>query len=231
MHRLCVIPARGGSKRLPRKNIIDFRGKPIICYTIEAAQTADRFDRILVSTEDEEIAWVAAGFGAEIDRRNPDLATDTATVTQVLLDLLDREEAAGRPYDLISCLFATAPLRGADDVRAVVDLVVPGQCDFAVAVTDYDLPPHQAMRLEADGSLQPLFPDLIDTRMSDLGTVRVDNGSTYAASVPRFREHRHFFGPGCRGHAMPRARSCDIDVEEDLLLARWYAARLSGEPT
>lgn len=229
MKRLCVIPARGGSKRVPRKNVLEFRGKPMVAYSIEAALEAGRFERVVVSTDDEEIAGVATRFGAEVDLRDPNLATDTATVNDVLFDLLRREEGAGRAYDVICCLFATAPLRSSVDVRAVVDYVEPGECDFAVAVTSFDLPAHQAMRMADNGELVALMPDLINTRASEVGEVRVDNGSTYAATVSAYREVGHFFGPGCRGHDMPRERSCDIDEPEDLATLEWYAAKVLPE--
>lgn len=228
MKRLCVIPARGGSKRVPRKNALEFFGKPMVAYSIEAALKADRFDRVVVSTDDEEIAQIGKTFGAEVDLRDPKLATDTARINDVLLDLLAREKQAGRVYDVISCLFATAPLRSEVDVRAVVDLIEPGVCDFALAVTSFDLPAHQAMRMDENGVLSALLPDLINVRASDVGPIRVDNGSTYAAVVSSFYEVGHFFGPGCRAHDMPRECSCDIDEPEDLEILTMFAKKVWG---
>lgn len=203
--------------------MLDFLGQPIMAYTIQAAQQSGLFDRVVVSTEDAEIADVARRFGAEVRERPPALASDRAMVSAVCLDFLDAEAAAGRIHETFCCLFATAPLRTADDIRGVLGLLEPGRCDFALAVTTYDLPPHQALKRGAAGTLEAMFPDLIAKRASDIGPLVVDNGSTYAASVPAFRRLGHFFGPGLRGHVMPRSRSVDLDEAEDLDLLTYYA--------
>ncbi|MCP5370562.1 MAG: pseudaminic acid cytidylyltransferase [Hyphomicrobiales bacterium] len=222
--RLCVIPARGGSKRLPRKNAAEFLGRPIIAYTVDAALRADRFARVVVSTDDGEIAAAAGAAGAEVDPRPAHLAGDDAGIADVCLELLDREEAAGRTYDVLAILLATAALRTAADVRATVDLVGPGGVEFAMAVTTFGFPPHQALRDDGAGGLRALWPDLINARSSEFGQVCVDNGSTYAAAVPAYRARRgDLYAPGLRGHVMPRARSVDIDYAEDLDFARLLA--------
>jgi pseudaminic acid cytidylyltransferase len=225
--RLAIIPARGGSKRLPRKNILPFLGRPIIAHTIEAATMSGCFTRILVSTEDAEIADAARAAGAEIHQRDPSLATDAATLIDVCLDILASEERQGRTYDSFSCLYATAPLRRADDVAAVVALVDRTDTDFALAVTTYPLPPHQALRMEDGGVLSPKWPELVNLRADKIGRLVVDNGSTYAARVSAFRAHRSFYGPRLAGHVMPRERSVDIDEQSDYDLACWYAERSS----
>ena len=222
---LAIIPARGGSKRLPRKNIVDFCGKPIIAYTIEAALECGRFRRVVVSTEDNEIADIARRFGADVDDRPAHLAGDGVGAVEVCLDLLNREEAAGHADRVFCCLYPTAPMRGAADIAAVVDLVEPGRFDFAMAVTAFDLPPHQALKMEPGGQANPLFPDLVKKRDEEIGRVVVDNGSTYAATIAAFREHRTFYGPALRCHEMPRARSVDINVAEDLEFASFLYRR------
>lgn len=226
--RIAIIPARGGSKRLPRKNLLPFLGRPIIVHTIEQAIVSDCFDRILVSTEDEEIAKTAREAGAAIHQRPARLATDTATVTEVCLDILSTEEQAGSAYDVFACLYATAPLRRADDIKAVIGLIDGSTCNFAMAVTTYAVAPHQALRVRPDGSLVAMWPDLVNRRATDLDPVVVDNGSTYAATISAFREHRSFYGPGLRGHSMPRERSVDIDEQIDYEMACWYAEKLVG---
>ena len=227
MRAVALIPARGGSKRLPRKNVIDFLGRPILAYTIEAARSSGCFERVVVSTEDEEIAGVARQYGAEVDRRSASLATDVASVVDVCCDFLDREELSGRSWERMAVLYATAPLRGDEDIRRTIALLAPGVCDFAMAVTSFDLPPHQALTIGPDGSLAPMWPELISKRGSDLPALRVDNGSTYAVDVGAFRRCRSFYGPGLRGHDMGRERSIDIDTQRDLDVAVWEAQRLS----
>jgi pseudaminic acid cytidylyltransferase len=223
---IAIIPARGGSKRLPRKNIADFHGKPVIAYTIEAARDCGCFDRVVVSTEDAEIAAVASSFGAEIVRRSERLATDEARVTDVCLDLLATEEEQGRAWSLMSCLYATAPMRDASDIRQTVALLEPGRHAFAMAVVRFSLPPHQALKLAKNGDLAPMWPDLIEKRSSDLPALVVDNGSTYAVEAQSFRQHRTFYGPGLRGYEMPPQRSIDIDTGDDLAFALWSAQRI-----
>lgn len=226
--KLCVIPARGGSKRLPRKNILPFHGRPMIAYSIAAARESGRFDRIVVSSEDQEILRIAEQEGAKPNHRPESLAGDSIGVVAVLLELLDRETAAGRAPDLLACLYPAAPLRRSNDVRGVVDLVEPGITDFAMAVTDYDLPPHQALRVADNGDLSPRWPELITQRDSAIGPLVVDNGSTYAVSVPAFRRHGTFYGPGLRGHHMPRNRSVDINTADDLALADFFFRQVAA---
>jgi CMP-N-acetylneuraminic acid synthetase len=226
MRRIAVIPARGGSKRLPRKNVLPLGGRPMIAHTISAALDAGVFDRVVVSTEDAEISAVSEAAGAIVLSRDMALAGDTTRVAEVCLDVLASEQAQGRSYDLLCCLYATAPLRNAADIRAVVGLVEPGAYDFAMAVTGFDYPPTQALRPDADGSLQPMWPDALDLPNSVVNTLCVDNGSTYAVSVSAFRRHRDFYGPGLKGWRMPRERSVDIDTAEDLTeLQRIFANR------
>lgn len=225
-----IIPARGGSKRLPRKNVIDFLGRPIISYTIGAALKSGCFERVVVSTEDDEIAAVADNCGAIVDRRTPGLATDTASVVDVCLDFLDRESEAGREWTVMACLYATAPLRSAEDIRNTMALLRPGECSFAMAVTSYHHYPHQALKLGADASLTPMWPALVDRHASELPPLRAGNGSTYVVDVEAFRQHRSFYGPGLRGHDMPRERSIDIDSAADLDFAVWNAQRTRLAP-
>ena len=223
---IAIIPPRGGSVRLARKNIADFLGKPIIAYTIEAALESGCFDRVMVSTEDAEIAEIAQKHGASLHRRPPHLATSSATVVEVCLDALDASSVVGRGYDRFACLYATAPLRTASDIRTVVDLLDPPNCEFAFAVTTYPLPPHQAMRFETGSHLVPMWPELVEARTSELAQLVVDNGSTYAAMIDAFRRERTFLGSSKRGHLMPRKRSVDIDGPEDLAIARLFGHEL-----
>lgn len=223
---LALIPARGGSKRLPGKNIVNFRGKPIIAYTIEAAFKTGLFERVIVSTEDVRVQEVAAQYGAEINQRHPELAKDTARVVDVCTNLLKHEADKGRNYDILCCLYSTAPLRNAEDIMKTVDLVKDGQCDFAMAVTEYYFPPHQALKKNALSFLEPMWPEVVHFQSQSMPDMLVDNGSTYAVSVPAFLKTGSFFGTRLKGYLMPRARSVDIDVKEDLELADLYAERL-----
>jgi pseudaminic acid cytidylyltransferase len=219
MRAVAIIPARGGSKRLARKNIVDFLGRPIIAFTIDAAEASGCFERVVVSTEDVEIAEVCSRLGAVVDRRSERLATDCVTLIEVCADFLDREEAAGRNWDVLACLYATAPLRNAEDIRGTVALIEPGCCAFAMAVTTYDHYPYQALKFADDAALTPMWPDLVERRSTELPRLRAGNGSTYVVDTREFRRYRSFYGPNLRGFDMPRSRSIDIDTQDDLNLA------------
>lgn len=225
MRGVCIIPARGGSKRLPRKNIAEFLGRPILAHSVDAARASGVFERVVVSTEDAEIEAVARKAGADVHERATKLASDTARLTDVCMEFLDEEDAAGRKWDFFACLLATAPMRSADDVKRTRALIEPGMCDFAMAVTTYPLPPLQALRTTEFGFLNPMWPEWIDVRSQEAPSLFVDNGSTYFALVPAFRKERTFYGTRLRGHVMPRSRSIDIDEPYDLELARMLAQR------
>lgn len=222
---VAIIPARGGSQRLPRKNIVDFLGRPMLAYTVDAAIESGCFARVVVSTEDDEIAEVAGRTGAVVDRRRPELATHQIGLVDVCLEFLEREERAGRAWQNLACLYATAPMRNAQDIRDTMTLLEPERCGFAMAVTSYDHYPHQALKFGAGASLTPMWSDLVTKRGSDLPPLRAGNGSTYAVNVAEFRKHRSFYGPNLRGHDMPRDRSVDIDTRDDFEFAVWLAGR------
>jgi len=226
MKTLGIIPARGGSKRFPRKNIAPFLGRPAIAATIEAARDSGCFERCVVSTEDAEIAAIAAEFGGDVDARPAEFATDEARLSDVCLDLLDREFARGRRYDAICVLYAPAVLRDAGDIRATCDLLEPGVCNFSQAVCRYDHYAHQALKLGAGGRIEPMWPDLADCCAKELPPLVCGNGSTYAALVPAFRASGgSFVGPLMKAHEMPRWKSVDIDYPDDLVLAEFFASR------
>lgn len=225
MQGMCIIPARGGSKRLPRKNIAEFLGRPILAHTVEAALQSGVFSRVVVSTDDSEIAQVAQHAGAEVHERTSTLASDSARLIDVCIDFLAEEERAGRDWDFFGCLLATAPMRTAEDIRRAHALIEPGMCEFAMAVTTYPLPPLQALRTTEYGFLRPMWPELIELRSQEAPALFVDNGSTYLALVSAFRKERTFYGSRMRGHVMPRERSIDIDEPYDLELARMLATK------
>jgi pseudaminic acid cytidylyltransferase len=226
MKGIAIIPARGGSKRFHRKNIIDFMGKPIITWTIHAAIETSIFEQIIVSTEDDEIAEIASQAGAEVDYRDIALATDEATVNMVCLDVLGKQDKLEKNYDFICCLYATAPLRNAQDIINTVELVTSKSSKNAMAVTNFSLPAFQAMFYSPENKLSPLLPNLINKRSTELNEIVVDNGSTYVATVNSFKEANGFLAPDMYGYKMDKMRSIDIDEEDDYNLALYYAELL-----
>jgi N-acylneuraminate cytidylyltransferase len=203
-----------------------FFGRPIVAYTIEAALASALFERTVVSTDDGEIASIAVRYGAIADSRPAHLADDAASIVDVCLEYLDREAAAGRTYDAICVLYATSPLRTADHIKATMDLLRPGRHDFALGVTEYDLPPYRALKIGADGELTPMWYDFVYRNSQDVPPLVVNNASTYAVTVDALRAHKTFTGPGAVGYRMPRSVTTDIDTAEDFDEAVRKAERL-----
>ncbi len=229
MKSVALIPARGGSKRLPRKNILPFMGKPMIAYSIEAAKHTGLFDDVVVSTDDHEIANIARQYGARVSFRDPELATDKAMVRAVAGDFLMQEETQGRPYDLLCVLYATAPLRGAEDIAAVHALIEPGVCHHAIAIKEYSDPPHQALKKMNDaGDLEPMWPEIVAARADSLPHLVVDNGSTYCVMTEDFKKDHNFYAAHMRGHSMPFWKSVDMDTAADFDLAEHFARKYGG---
>ncbi|MBU0482015.1 MAG: acylneuraminate cytidylyltransferase family protein [Proteobacteria bacterium] len=222
---IAFIPARGGSKRLPKKNVIDFMGRPMFVYTVESALESDLFGKVVVSSDDDEILSISEAAGAEISVRPPHLATDEASVVEVCLDLLENERVSGRLWNVMTCLYATAPLRGSEDIRKVVELIVPGECEFAMAVSRYHFPPQQALTRDKKGFLVPMWPDLVAKRSQDIPSLVVDNGSTYATLAKAFLQEKTFYGTTLKGVEMSWDKSVDIDTLADLELALYYASK------
>lgn len=223
MHAFAIIPARGGSKRLPRKNVLHFLGRPIIAYTIEAALQSKLFEKVVVSTEDAEIAAIAIHYGATVDHRREELAADAVGLVDVCVDFIDREAEAGRHWSNMACLYATAPLRNLNDIRSTVALLQNPKCKFAMAVTPFHHQPHQALKMDSEGWMSPMWPEMAERRASDFPVMRAGNGTTYAVDVEAFCRTRSFYGTPLRGYEMPFMRSVDIDTQEDFDLALLYA--------
>lgn len=220
---IAVIPARAGSKRLPDKALIPFNGKPMIAHTIEAAQRSKCFNKIVVSSDSQNILKVSKEYGAVGLERDATLADDQTTTAPVLIDALEQEEAVGQSWDILVCLYATAPLRNAADIAAVTQMIEPGICDYAMAVCEADRPIHQAMIQSGDGSLVPVWPDSINSNPNAAQRFLFGNGSTYAVSVAAFRSTQTLYGPGLRGYEMPRERSVDLNTQNDLALLNFYS--------
>jgi CMP-N-acetylneuraminic acid synthetase len=212
---------------VPRKNVAPLAGRPLLAWTLDAALGSDLFDRVLVSTEDPDIARVAEQHGADVVARDAALATSTATGVDVCLDAIARLEGQGERFDVLAFLLPTAPLRTADDLRAAWQRFVERDADFLMAVTDYAIPPFWALE-ERDGYLRPYWGHEYLVKSQELPRVCVDNGAVYLARVDALRRERTFYGENLVGYWMPRDRSVDIDEPVDLALAEFFLARRAG---
>ncbi len=227
---LAIIPARGGSKRIPRKNIRAFGGRPMIAWPIAAAQASGLFEHIVVSTDDEEIAEVARQAGAEVPFTRPAaLADDHRGTTDVIVHALNWALDAGLPVEAACCVYATAAFVTADDLIASRALLSP-DCDFVFAAVRYGHPPQRGFLRGADGSPTLLQPEHQATRTQDLPAVYHDAGQFYWGGRDAWLERRPFFGPRTRFVELPIWRAQDIDREDDWAMAEqlFSAAQARG---
>jgi CMP-N-acetylneuraminic acid synthetase len=222
MRHIAVIPARGGSRRLPDKNIIDFMGKPMIAWTIEAAQAAGLFDRILVSTDSAEIATVAENFGVEVPflrNRAHDDYTPVSEATCVALEQCSEE--LGEQFDLVTQLMANIPLRTADDIRSAYDYFLAGSAPAQISCFASGwMNPLWSVTLDAEGVPTHLFPDASKKRSQDLPTIYSPTGAIWIARTKALLATRTFYCPGHRFFSMSWQSAVDIDDEEDLAMAK-----------
>jgi N-acylneuraminate cytidylyltransferase len=228
---LAVIPARGGSKRLPNKNVRELAGRPLIAHTIEAALGSGLFERVIVSTDSEEIAAAAESCGAEVPfRRSAALADDHVPVSAATADALDRVDPDGR-YQAVAQLMATCPLRTAGDVHASFSAFLAGGADSQLSVTRFGWQnPWWAFRRSEDGVLQPLFPHQATARGQDLPPLFSATGAIWWARANVIRRARTYHVPGRTGWEIPWPRGVDIDTEEDWAMAAQLLASQAEVP-
>jgi len=226
--RLAIIPARAGSKRIPRKNIRAFDGKPIIAYSIEAALQSELFDEIVVSTDDEEIAAVAEGFGARAPFRRPaDLSDDHTGTNAVVRHALQWAATNGTPADEACCLYATAPFVMSDDLIRAHSLLGP-DVDFVFAATTFDFPVQRALVCTPGGLVEPMFPQWIGARSQDLPRALHDAGQFYWGRPRAFELHDVAFRARAVAYELPPSRVQDIDTPDDWIRAERLYQVLKG---
>ena len=212
MKPVCIIPARGGSKRIPKKNIMSFHGKPMIGWSISAALESGIFTRVIVSTDNEEIAEVALREGAEVPFIRPTCLSDDLTptvpvVAHAIKALSIKEEVA------VCCLYATAPFVDVDDIRAGFALL--NGRGYVACITSFPFPIQRALRRSSSGEMEMLNPHHIMTRSQDLEEMWHDAGQFYWALASTWSEGRPVFETATKGLKLPRYRVQDIDTLED----------------
>lgn len=221
-----VITARGGSKGLPGKNIRSFAGKPLIAWTIEAAQHSESLLKTIVSTDDEEIAKIARDCGAEVPFIRPrELAEDNSAHIDVVLHCLDWIEQQGDSPDYLMLLQPTSPLRNAQDIRKVVQMVEHRDPEAILAVNETHDHPYLTRTIDENGSIRPLIemPEIHYPRRQDLPPAYFINGSIYLNSVASLRKTRSFYPADALGYVMPSSRSVQIDTLLDFVAAEAIA--------
>lgn len=217
---VCIIPARGGSKRVPRKNIRDFCGKPMIAWSVDAAMKSGCFERIVVSTDDHEIADVATSCGADVPfLRGAELADDFTPTVPVIADAIARMGVGDQTA--VCCLYATSPFVTHEDLRAAFDKLRETEAPFVLSVTTYAFPIQRALRRDAAGKVEMFNLGHMQTRSQDLEEAWHDAGQFYWARAETWAAGRGVFDAGAVGFPLPRHRVQDIDTEEDWQHAEW----------
>ncbi len=223
MSIVAVIPARGGSKGIPRKNLVRIAGRPLIAYAIEAARNAASVDRVLVSTDDSEIANVAGGLGAEVPFLRPaELADDTAPMLGVLRHALAWLESQGVAVEALVLLQPTSPLRMGRHVEEAIALFRSASASSVVSVVEvpHQFNPVSVMKLSVQGTLAPFLGDqALVTRRQDKPKAYARNGPAVLVCHPQTLRSGELYGASCRPYVMSEDDSLDIDTPRDLQLA------------
>lgn len=219
---VAIIPARGGSKRIPRKNIKDFCGKPMIAWSIEAARQSGCFSQILVSTDDAEIADVAQRFGAEVPFMRPAVLSDDHTGTiPVIRHAASWLIEQGQQPEHVCCIYATAPFITPADLRRGLGILVDTGSDYAFSVTSYPFPIQRAIRIDPQGRVAMFNPEQFNTRSQDLEEAFHDAGQFYWGRTSAWLAEKMIFSPDAAAVLLPRHQVQDIDTMED-----WQRAEL-----
>ncbi len=229
--KLCVIPARGGSKRIPRKNIKEFAGKPMIAYSIEAALQSDCFDKVIVSTDDEEIAKIAKAYGAEVPFMRPaELSNDYAGTLAVIKHAAEWFEKHSTRPGHICCLYATAPFVQAKAIQKAYQQLLATQADYCFSVTSFAFPIQRAIKITQQQRVEMFYPEYFDTRSQDLEEAYHDAGQFYWGSAEAFKQMKPVFSQSASPYVLPRYLVQDIDTAEDWIRAElmYQVLRQSG---
>lgn len=222
---IAIIPARGGSKRIPRKNIRPFLGRPIICYSIEAALTSGLFSEVMVSTDDREIANLAKAEGAQVPfLRSPETSDDHATTADVLNEVLSRYSQS---FDCLCCIYPTAPFVTAQRLRHAYEMLVGSGADGVIPVTRFSFPIWRALKLES-GRVTYVWPENAPKRSQDLPSAFHDAGQFYFIRTKSFLETGQIVGDDTLGMELDESEVQDIDTEQDWAIAEMKYGRLKS---
>jgi pseudaminic acid cytidylyltransferase len=227
MKTLAIITARGGSKRIPRKNIKPFLGKPIIAYSIESAVNSGLFDEVMVSTEDDEIAAIAEQFGAKVPfRRSAKNADDFATTADVVVEVLENYKAIGQQFDYAICIYPTAPFVDAALINQGFNLLTSGHYDTVFPAMPFGFPIQRAIKLNAENRIEMLQPEFLRTRSQDLEKAYHDCGQFYWLNVGKFLVKKEIWTDNSGIVVLSEMEAHDIDNIEDWKVAEFKYSRL-----
>ena len=220
MKTLCIIPARGGSKRIPRKNIKPFLGKPIIAYSIEAALQSGLYDEVMVSTDDIEIANIARSYGASVPfLRSEKTANDFATTADVINEVLDWYSENGQKFDAICCLYATAPFVTPDKLSQASEIINKGIFDSVFTCTPFSYPVLRGLIMDDTGRISMKWPEYKNSRSQDLPQFYHDAGQFYLTTINAFKNTNSLWGENTAPLILSELEVQDLDTSTDWTLA------------
>lgn len=219
MASVAIITARGGSKRIPKKNIREFCGKPIIAYSIEAAISCGVFDNVMVSTDSEEIAKIARDYGADVPfMRSEQTSNDFAVTADVIMEVINQYDVLGKHYDTVACIYPTAPFVTAKRLSEAMRKMNETSADAVVAVVQYSFPPQRAFVIRDDRVCYQ-YPEFERTRSQDLEKIYHDCGQFYFVKREAFITHHSLMVPNTVPYFMPEDEVQDIDTMSDWEIA------------
>lgn len=219
MKSVAIITARGGSKRIPRKNIKSFLGKPILEYSIEAALGADMFHEVMVSTDDEEIAQVAKKAGAKVPFfRSDETSNDFATTADVILEVLESYERIGMKFSQACCIYPTAPFVTSNAIKTAMMLLEQEKADSVIPVVKFSFPPQRCVVIN-NGRLEPKWPENMAKRSQDLEPYYHDCGQFYCLNVESFKKQKAIWMENIVPFIQDESNVQDIDTLEDWKIA------------
>ena len=220
MSSIVIIPARGGSKRIPKKNIKEFMGKPMLAYSVEAAVESGIYDEVMVSTDSEEIAEIALKYGASVPfMRSEKTASDYATTTDVLLEVLDNYKKEGKEFDILSCLYPTAPFVTGKKLREAYEAFLSSDGDSLVSVVPFSYPPQRGFVYDENGYLSYREPQYMNTRSQDLPKMYHDAGQFYFTKTASFYKNLSFAVGRSVPYVLSETEVQDIDNDDDWTMA------------
>lgn len=232
MKNLAIIPARGGSKRIPRKNIKVFLGKPIIAYSIETALKSNLFDEVIVSTDDKEIAEIAIKYGAKVPfYRSEKTANDYAHIAEVIEEVLDQYKIQNNLFENFCCIFSTAPFINEKRLKEAYNQLIDGNFDSVFPVLKFSYPIQRALKIE-DDKVSMILPENFNKRSQDLMPAYHDSGQFYWMKTNAFYQQKRLFADNSGAIILSEMEVQDIDSQEDWEIAELkysYLNKLKNE--
>lgn len=229
MKKIAIIPARGGSKRIPGKNIKEFCGKPILAYSIEAALQSGIFDKVMVSTDDEKIAEIARQYGAEVPfYRSEQTSNDYATMPEVFLEVFEEYEKRGEKFELGCCVFPTAPFITGEKLKEAMEKLEASDADTLFPVVAFGYPPQRALVIE-DDRLVFKYPEYMDSRSQDLQKHYHDAAQFIMFRIEAFQQNKKFWLGNILPYEISELEVQDIDTPTDWEIAEMKYRILRGQ--